>query len=319
MKRWGYKMRVYDIMDNFKEVKGEWKEGKSNYWILVKGEEIKDIQNKLNLDDDSIFECIDMRQASKISFYSNYMFLVCNVLIMKNKIIIAKEINIYLSKDYIITVFKDKLELIEKLLDDINCSRNCFMLKDKPNPSVVLYYIMDRIIIRNYDIIQNLEAFADKIEINILKNPKNEQIDELIHLRRQVYKTRKYLNPLRYIGDSILSNENDIIEQDYIQNFVSVNTKIDKLLTALESLVQDLALVREAFESEIANKTNELMKIFTLISAIFLPLNLLTSMYGMNFKKIPFIECNNGYYYFITMMILITLLLIIIFKRKKWL
>ncbi|MCM1990631.1 magnesium transporter CorA family protein [Oceanirhabdus seepicola] len=312
-------MRVYDIMDNFKEVKGEWKEGKSNYWILVKGEEIKDIQNKLNLDDDSIFECIDMRQASKISFYSNYMFLVCNVLIMKNKIIIAKEINIYLSKDYIITVFKDKLELIEKLLDDINCSRNCFMLKDKPNPSVVLYYIMDRIIIRNYDIIQNLEAFADKIEINILKNPKNEQIDELIHLRRQVYKTRKYLNPLRYIGDSILSNENDIIEQDYIQNFVSVNTKIDKLLTALESLVQDLALVREAFESEIANKTNELMKIFTLISAIFLPLNLLTSMYGMNFKKIPFIECNNGYYYFIIIMILITLLLIIIFKRKKWL
>ena len=312
-------MRVYDIMDNFKEVKGEWKEGKSNYWILVKGEEIKEIQNKLNLDDDSIFECIDMRQSSKISFYCNYMFLVCNVLIMKNKIIIAKEINIYLSKDYIITVFKDKLELIEKLLDDINCSRNCFMLKDKPNPSVVLYYIMDRIIIRNYDIIQNLEAFADKIEINILKNPKNEQIDELIHLRRQVYKTRKYLNPLRYIGDSILSNENDIIEEDYIKNFISVNTKIDKLLTALESLVQDLALVREAFESEIANKTNELMKIFTLISAIFLPLNLLTSMYGMNFKKLPFIECENGYYYFIIIMILITILLIIIFKRKKWL
>jgi len=238
---------------------------------------------------------------------------------MKNKIIIAKEINIYLSKDYIITVFKDKLELIEKLLDDISCSRNCFMLKDKPNPSVVLYYIMDRIIIRNYDIIQNLEAFADKIEINILKNPKNEQIDELIHLRRQVYKTRKYLNPLRYIGDSILSNENDIIEKDYIQNFISINTKIDKLLTALESLVQDLALVREAFESEIANKTNELMKIFTLISAIFLPLNLLTSMYGMNFKRIPFLDCDNGYYYFIIIMILITLLLIIIFKRKKWL
>ncbi len=312
-------MRIYDIMDNFKEVEGEWKEGKSNYWILVKGEEIKDIQDKLNLDDDSIFECIDMRQASKISFYSNYMFLVCNVLIMKNKIIIAKEINIYLSKDYIITVFKDKLELIEKLLDDISCSRNCFMLKDKPNPSVVLYYIMDRIIIRNYDIIQNLEAFADKIEINILKNPKNEQIDELIHLRRQVYKTRKYLNPLRYIGDSILSNENDIIEKDYIHNFVSINTKIDKLLTALESLVQDLALVREAFESEIANKTNELMKIFTLISAIFLPLNLLTSMYGMNFKRIPFLECENGYYYFISMMIFITLILILIFRRNKWL
>lgn len=312
-------MRIFDIINNFNEIDDEWIPGKSNYWILADGSEIEELGEVLSFDDETVFDCLDMMQESKISFYEKYIYLVCNILIMKNSIIISKEINIYLGKDFIVTVMKEDLELIDDLLDDIKDQRNCFIFKEKPCPSIVLYYILDRIIVRNYDIISMLEANADKIEISILKNPQNEQLDDLIHLRRQVYKTRKYLNPLRYIGDSIISNENKVIESENVGNFSSVNVKIDKLLTALESLVQDLALVREAFESEIANKTNELMKVFTLISAIFLPLNLLTSMYGMNFKTIPFMDCENGYYYFMIIMILITLLLVIIFKKKKWL
>ena len=84
-------------------------------------------------------------------------------------------------------------------------------------------------------------------------------------------------------------------------------------------MVQDLALVREAFESEIANKTNELMKIFTVIATIFLPLNLISSMYGMNLKGIPFVEQDNGCHYVILIMVVVAITLVCVFKRKKWL
>ncbi|MPN21920.1 Cobalt/magnesium transport protein CorA [bioreactor metagenome] len=101
--------------------------------------------------------------------------------------------------------------------------------------------------------------------------------------------------------------------------FQSLNTKIDKLMMSLESLVQDLALAREAFESEMSNKTNELMKIFTLIATIFLPLNLITSVYGMNVRHIPFMLVNYGFYYLLIIMVVIAILLTYLFKRKKWL
>jgi magnesium transporter len=164
----------------------------------------------------------------------------------------------------------------------------------------------------------DLEAKADKIEISILKNPMHEHVDQLIYLRRQVYKIRKYLNPLRYVGDSLVSNDNSIIEKDDIKYFKNINEKINKLILSLESLVQDLALVREAFESEIANKTNDIMKIFTIITSIFLPLNLLTSMYGMNFENMPLTSFKYGYYYIVIIMVIICLILIYLFKKKKW-
>lgn len=312
-------MKVFDILNDFEDVTDEWKIGKSNYWILINTQELDEIKNILQLDEESIEECRDITQSSRIIFFDRYMFLVSNILYYYSKVIKSKELNIFLTKDYILTVYKDNMDILEELIKDIADSKNCFILKKKPEPSILLYYILDRIIVRNYDIISKLEAQADKIEINILKNPRQEQIDELIHLRRQVFKLRKYLNPLRYIGDSIVSNENSVIEKESLNYFVGLNNKISKLMMALEGLLQDLALVREAFESEIANKTNELMKVFTLIATIFLPLNLITSMHGMNFDFIPFGHSQFGYSYILITMVLISSILIYIFKKKKWL
>lgn len=312
-------MQVYDIKNEFSEVSLNWKLGMSNYWIIVNPDELKELKKYIGINDECAAECYNLEQSSSINFFDKYLFLVFNMLNYESKIVKSKELDIFLSKDYILTVYKGKQDILNDLIKDIWESKNCFILKNKPEPSIVLYYILDRIIIRNYEVISKLEAQADKIEINILKNPRHEQIDELINLRRQVYKIRKYLNPLRYIGDSVLSNENSIIEEENIVYFESLNNKITKLMMSLEVLIQDLALVREAFESEIANKTNELMKVFTLIATIFLPLNLITSMHGMNYDNIPFCKYSNGYYMIIFVMVIISLSLVILFKKKKWL
>jgi Mg2+ and Co2+ transporters len=312
-------MKIFDLTNNFQDVTENFKFEQSHYWILIHANELEEINKFILLDKDSTDECKNFTQSSKISFFDGYIFIIFNTLDYYNEIVISKELDVFLGKDYIITVYKDEIDIIEELIKDIRDSKNCFMLKEKPRVCVLLYYILDRIIVKNYNVIAALEAQADKIEIRILKNPKHEQIDNLITLRRQVYKIRKYLNPLRYIGDSLVSNDNLIIEKEKIECFVSLDKKIEKLMLALENLVQDLALVREAFESEIANKTNELMKVFTVIATIFLPLNLITSMYGMNLRGMPLVEVDHGCHYVVLMMICIAFILIYIFKKKKWL
>lgn len=312
-------MVVLDILNSFKEVVADFAVGKSHYWVLLKADELHKLREIFVLDEESLRECVNLDQFPKLCFFSGYMFLVFNILQYNQSEVVSKELNIFLSKDYIITVYKEELDIIQELIDDINQCKNTFILKEKPSASVVLYYILDRIILRNYDVISSLEAQADKIEISILRNPRQEHLDELIHHRRQVYKIRKYMNPLRYIGDGLISNENKIIEQYNIGYFRNLSSKIEKLMLSIESLVQDLALVREAFESEISNKTNELIKIFTLIASVFLPLNLITSMYGMNLQNIPFVKLKYGYYVVMGIMTAISLALLYLFKKKKWL
>lgn len=312
-------MKIFDIASNFKDVTENFKFDQSHYWILIHANELEKIDDYILLDKESIDECKNITQSSRISFFDSYIFIIFNTLGYCNERVVSKELDVFLGKDYIITVYKDEIDIIEELIKDIKDSKNCFILKEKPRVCILLYYILDRIIVKNYDVISALEAQADKIEISILKNPKHEQIDNLITLRRQVYKIRKYLNPLRYIGDSLVGNDNLVIEKEKIGYFISLNKKIEKLMLALENLVQDLALVREAFESEIANKTNELMKVFTVIATIFLPLNLITSMYGMNLKGIPLMGFDHGCYYVVLVMVSIAFILIYIFKKKKWL
>jgi magnesium transporter len=312
-------MIVLDILNNFKKVDDDFQIKDGHYWMLIKADELYKIKDMFVLDEESLNECVNIEQFPKLSFFSGYTFIVFNILLYKDMEVISKELNIFLSKDYIITVYKDELNILQELVEDIKQSKNTFILKEKCRTSIILYYILDRIILRNYDVISSLEAYADKIEISILKSPRQEQIKQLIHLRRQVYKIRKYLNPLRYIGDSLVSNENYIIEVEDKVYFISLNSKIEKLMLSLEGLVQDLALVREAFESEISNKTNEIMKIFSIVASIFLPLNLISSMYGMNFKNIPFVEHEHGYYIVSIVMVLISLGLLYLFKKKKWL
>lgn len=312
-------LKVYDILNNFKEVTDLFDLGKSHYWIILNPEELSSIQHRILLEKEILMECKNTNISPKISFFDGYIFLIVNVLNYSSDTVFLKELDIILSKDYIITIFNENIAVIDELKNDIRDSKNCFILKDKPKAYIVLYYILDRIIVCNYNVISSIEAAADRIEISILKNPDHKQINKLINIRRQVFKIKKCLNPLRYIGDSLISNENSIIEKESLYYFANLNNKISKLMMALESLVQDLALVREAFESEIANKTNELMKVFTIIATIFLPLDLITGLLSINVKHVPFVELEYGYYFILGFMCIIVILLCIVFKRKKWL
>ena len=127
------------------------------------------------------------------------------------------------------------------------------------------------------------------------------------------------MHPLRYIGDSLILNENKILDKEDIILFEKINDKFQKLMVSVENLNQQLSLVREAYESEISNKTNHLMKVFTLVASIFLPLDLLTSFFGMSFEIMPFKHSCYSVYIVSGVMVVIVFILVILFKKKDWL
>ena len=139
----------------------------------------------------------------------------------------------------------------------------------------------------------------------------------MLFIRRETYKLRKLLKPLRYIGDVILLNENGVISEEAIIFFRAISKKLEKLMISLDNLSQELALVREAYESEIANKTNELMKVFNIITAIFLPLEIITAIFSRNFSYMPFKEYVAGFYAIILLLTCVTIILLVIFKHKR--
>lgn len=309
-------MIVYNISKLFKEEE-EYDLDKYLYWFILSEQEISSIPFELGIE--CIFDSNSASCFSKINFYNEYTFIALDVLKFNNDVLSFEDLNIFFGKNYIITVHKSKLDIIDELIFDLKENKNCFVVKNNPKISTLLYMIIDRVILKNYSTISSISSKCDKIEISILKEDSRKNFEELVYLRGQVYKVKKYLYPLRYIGDSLILNENGIIDKNDIILFERINEKFQKLMGSIESLNQQLSLVREAYESELSNKTNQLMKVFTLVASIFLPLDLLTSFFGMSFEIMPLRHSCYSIHIVIFVMIIIVCLLIILFKKKDWL
>lgn len=307
-------MIIFNIEQDFKIV-DKWNKEKGDYWILVESKEMHLLSPLFHRE--CIEECLDYNQSSRIDYYKEYIFMVINILEQENYEIVSKELDIFLGKNFIVTVYKQGLTVIEELIKDIKEDKNCLLLKEVKKPSIILYYILDRSIINNYNIISDLEVKGDSVELAILKSAKGDQLSALLFVRREAYKVRKLLKPLRYIGENILLNENGVIQEENLFYFRNINRKIDKLMFALDNLSQELALVREAYESEIANKTNELMKMFTIITAVFLPLELITAVFSMSFDHMPLKGYNYAFYGILGFMAVVVIVLLTIFKKKN--
>lgn len=289
------------------------------YWITASPEEVEEYNDIFNFHSITMHECFDSKQNARLEFFDNYDFLVLNMIEFKDSVISSKEIDIFIGHNYIITVIKDEIQLLSELMEELTDFKQNVIFKSDRSVVKILYYILDKIIFNDYEIMSSLENTADSIEIKILKNPDKRYLNQLIHLRKQVHRLRNYLTPMRYVGDNLICNDNKIISEEYLRYFEQINNRIEKLINSLDSLVQYLVLVREAFEAEIANKTNELMKLFTIIATIFLPLTLITGLFGMNFENMEILTYRWGFHITVVTMVLIAAGLFILFKRKKWL
>ena len=101
--------------------------------------------------------------------------------------------------------------------------------------------------------------------------------------------------------------------------FKNTEIKFVQLNNDINNLYQSLANLREAYEAEISNQLNEIMKLFTIISTIFLPLNLITGIYGMNFLHIPGLTFKFGFFVLLAFMIFLSSIMLMLFRKNKWL
>ncbi len=135
---------------------------------------------------------------------------------------------------------------------------------------------------------------------------------ELLHLKR-------YYEQLDTIFDEMAENENGLLEELTLKRISILGARTDRYISAVRNLQEMVAELRDEYQSQLSIEQNEFMKIFTIVTAIFLSLTLITGWYGMNFVNMPELSWRYGY----PVIILISALLIVCFiwflKHKKML
>lgn len=144
-------------------------------------------------------------------------------------------------------------------------------------------------------------------------------MDEILAKRQKLLKLKRYYEQIDSVFDEMALSDNDIFEPSTVKRFTVLGARTDRYLNKVYNLQEIVSHMQETYQSQLSIQQNDLMKVFTVITAIFLPLTLLVGWYGMNFVNMPELHWKYGYFIFIGVSAAITAILVAYYKRKKWL
>lgn len=163
--------------------------------------------------------------------------------------------------------------------------------------------------------LEQLEQEMDHVEIEILKGPRRWQQERIIHLHRKVLRLKKSLNSHLSVFSRLSEFQTSAGPALWKDLVADTQRELDEV-RQMHDLVENL---REAYQAAVDNRSNDIMKLLTLMASILLPINLLTSFFGMNFENMPLIHETYGLPVFYTLSFVIAALVFWYFWKQKWL
>ncbi len=169
------------------------------------------------------------------------------------------------------------------------------------------------------DVLEKIEDKITELEDSLLSNKKTAVRGriKIITIRRSLLRMKRYYEQLCLITDEFSEDLNNIIPASFQKRFISLNRRLNHLLDSIIHLREYITQVREAYQAQIDIEQNQIMKVFTVLTGIFMPLTLIVGWYGMNLQM-PEFGWSFGYPYVIILSVVVCILCIIYFKFKKW-
>ncbi|WP_410769864.1 magnesium/cobalt transporter CorA [Fontibacillus sp. BL9] len=282
------------------------------YWIDADVDDLALLQPLFSLHDLAVEDCLtEEEQRPKIETYDNHYFIVVNSIRYDDEEIFLRALNIFLGRHYIITVTKQKI-------NELRAVKPILWEQEVSEPDRFMYYLID-LVVDNYFIVgDRIEVKIEKLEEDILMHTKRSHLNEIIGLRSEILWLKKVLGPQKEVINILNKKDLRLIDdqlQKYFSDIYENAVKISENFDTFRELVGNL---REAYQAAIANRANEIMRVFTAITTIFIPLTLITGIYGMNFDNMPEIHWKYSYYVVIGIMIALGAGMFYLFRKRDW-
>lgn len=166
--------------------------------------------------------------------------------------------------------------------------------------------------------LENFEARITDAEDSAITNSKQDYLSKIVSYRKELLLLKRYYEQLDLIVDHLYANDNKILTPEGERYMGIISGRVHRYLYFVLNLRDYVTQMREAYQAQIDIEQNQIMKVFTVIAAIFLPLTLIVGWYGMNFRDMPELSWEHGYLYVIALSLLVCLGLYVYFKKKKW-
>ena len=208
--------------------------------------------------------------------------------------------------------FTSKMDIVTALLEE--CLEG---LGERVTLNRVIYSFFELQTKKDDIIFDSIEKEIMDLEQALIATGKRDCVSEIISLRKRLMVLKKYYEQFLNVLDILVENENGIFDGKTLRSFKMLYRRTERRFQNVLNLREYVTQVRESYEAEVDISLNTTMKIFTVVTTIFLPLTLIVGWYGMNLKM-PEYGWKYGYLFVGLLSLTCIAGIIIFFKRKKW-
>jgi magnesium transporter len=306
---------VTEINDQNKIVKAD-----KNTWIDIEGfgdiEKIKQIGNLFDIHELIIEDTFNTDHIPKYEENDDYLLFILKSFSEKGGAIKESQVTLLLKNNLVVSFQEEPNSIITPKIERI---RNATGRSRRKKGDYLFFVLLDAFIDSYYSYFENLREETNNLDSKILIDQSKNHIQEIYALKNKLTSIRKNLFPLKTAINELLSNELELINSDNIKYFNDCKDHVNELIEYYYSFEAAINNLISFNESNLANNTNKIMKVLTIIATLFIPLTFIAGIYGMNFENMPELKLEFGYYYSLILMLIISLTILGFMKWKKWL
>ena len=250
----------------------------------------------LKIDKIGIENIFNEARRPKVEENNGYIFFnVISVLPSQNQkdLIQKDQITFFLAKNYLISLqtiegkhFHDVRDRIEKDRGKIRTKKSDFLL----------FRSLEAIVDNYFEVLDNISEAMELIHENLHKSEDKSLLLKIEIERRKLIELKKIAGPMLDISVQLLGSDSALIDKNNFVYFNTLHHSCSHVITEIESQKQLLDGMANFYYAAQGQRMNEIMKVLTIVSSIFIPLTFIVGIYGMNFENMPELKYKNGYY-----------------------
>jgi len=269
----------------------------------------------LDLDD-----CLSRIQRPKMDEYKDYLFLVFHFPVFNKEagVTTRSQLSVFIGENYLITLHKGELKPLVKLFRECQLDEESRQEYFSQGSGYLLYRIVDRLVDYCLPIVDRIGSNIEDVEDSIFSNEMPRAIKEISILRRDVIAFRRIIWPMRAVIGGLESRLRRFTKTDMSVYFGDMVDHVDKIWDALDEYKEIIEGLNDTHDSLATNRTNEVMRILTVIATILLPITVVASIFGMNIPLGSFSDSPYSALYVSLICLAIISGMLYFFRRQRW-
>ena len=299
------------------------------HWIEMNGtghpEILRALGEKYHLHPLALEDVLHTGQRPKVETYDHHLFIVAQMLYRdEQEHMCGEQVSMFLGKNLLITIQEDAdADVFEPVRVRLRGGRGYIR---KLGPDYLAYALLDSIIDHCFPILEALGDALEAMEDELVERPSTACVTTLHNYRRTLMQMRRLVWPERDVINNLLHDDSGLVSKETKVFLRDCYDHTVQIMDLVESYRDVTGGMMELYLSAVSQRTNEIMRVLTVMSSIFIPLTFIAGVYGMNFDtdqganpwNMPELHWRYGYLFCLAIMAAVAFGMLWYFKRKRW-